>query len=378
MHSPSSPDSPKARRATPRCPSRTCGCAARASSSAGRRRSTWPGARRASTCPVRCSTSTRCWRPCHRRSRSPRRAPARAHRCRNRCATRIRSVTALGQIRADRMVVKKLVSQHVTAEARLQGGVLTLSRADADLYGGTLDASGTRLDLTQPQPSWLLSARLGGVDFGNAMQLVSGASPLTGRFSGQIHLSGSGDVWQQLLTSLNGKGSFKLENGKLTTASLEQTMAQPLAEALRVAGVLQQLARGGSGAGVAPPAAGTELRDLAGSFTLENGLLRFAKPVTVQSSFGELSVGGAIGLDQRLDLKGTAKLSPQFVARATGLAAPKQPLDAPLQIGGTLGAPQVSVDSAALARAAAQGLAPSQPNPEDLLRKGLKGFTPGP
>jgi AsmA protein len=284
----------------------------------------------------------------------------------------IRSVTARGRLRVERMVVKKLTSQHVVAEASLARGVLTLSRADADLYGGTLDARGTTLDLTQPQPSWELTARLGGMDLSTAMQQVSGASPVLGRFTGQIHLKGTGDVWQQLRTSLTGKGSFTLANGKLTTASLEQSLALPLADALKVAGAFSQLGRGGSGA-VSPPAVGTELRNLSGSFTVQDGFLRFSQPVTVSSSFGELQVGGAIGLDQRLDLKGTAKLSPQFVARATGLAAPKQAIDAPLQIGGTLAAPQVSVDSGALAKAAVGQFAP----PTDELEKGLKGLFPG-
>jgi uncharacterized protein involved in outer membrane biogenesis len=91
------------------------------------------------------------------------------------------SVTARGRLRVDRMVVKELVSERVTAEASLSRGVLTVTRADADLYGGKLAASGTRLDLTQPQPRWVLSADLSGMDLGNALQRLSGANPVVGR-----------------------------------------------------------------------------------------------------------------------------------------------------------------------------------------------------
>lgn len=281
----------------------------------------------------------------------------------------LKRVAVTGRLAVERVVVKRLVAERVAADVRLADGVVRLSEASGLLYGGTLDAAGTRLDLTQARPSWDLSADLRQLDLGQAMQLVSGAAPLRGRLTGRIRLSGSGDLWEQLRTTLTGTGAFELHEGELTTASLEQSLAGPLAEAARIVGKGTGLARGGTGA-----AASTSLHDLAGSFTLADGFLKFSRPLKVRTPAGEVTLGGALGLDQRLDLTGSVRLSPEFVQRTVGLR-PARPIDAPLAIGGSLLAPAIRTRPEDLARSLALQAVPA---PEDLLRKGLKGLFPRP
>ncbi|MBI5547569.1 MAG: AsmA family protein, partial [Deltaproteobacteria bacterium] len=278
----------------------------------------------------------------------------------------IASLGARGQLKVDKLIVKKLSAQNVVADAQLQDGVVTLSRATADLYGGSLSATGTRLDLRQPLPLWELRGQLGGVNVGTAMQQVAGTSPLTGSFEGEIDLRGQGAQWSQLQKSMTGQGSFKVNDGALMTADLAQAISGPIGEALKIAGKSSALAQGGSGASQSTP-----LRGLQGSFTVKNGQLVFSRPITARSTFGELSIAGSVGLDQQLDLQGTAQLSPQFLSQTTGFN-PGRPIAAPLSLTGPLDSPQVHVDSGAVARELLK-----QSPPGELFEKGIRGLFGG-
>lgn len=277
----------------------------------------------------------------------------------------IASIVARGRIKVDTLILKKLSAHRVVADAQLQGGVVTITSATAELYGGALSATGSTLDLRQPLPRWELRGQLQGVDLAAAMQQVTGTSPLAGRADGRIHLRGQGDQWRLLQKSMTGAGTFKVSDGELRTADLAQALSEPIAAAVKRAGKSGALAQGGSGGSLSTP-----LEGLQGSFTIESGRMYFTRPVVAHSSFGEVSLGGSVGLDQQLDFKGTAHLAPNFLAQAAGFN-PGKPIAAPMEVTGSLSAPQVHIDTGAVAKGMLRQ------SPSGKIFRGLHGLFGG-
>jgi hypothetical protein len=216
-----------------------------------------------------------------------------------------------------------------------------LRDAQASFFGGRVDAAGTRLDLSPAVPAWNLKAKLDGIDLGQALSAFSGSDPVVGKLSGDLDLDGAGVDWATLRKAMTGTGAFSLEEGALTTTDLGDKVLGAVAEGLRAAGK-------GSAAGKVGGAAGkTELRDLAAEFTVKDGAMTLAKPLTFGAPFGTASLGGKIGLGGELALQGDAdipKATLQQLAGGAGVALPAK-LSVPLALGGSLMRPTVNVNA---------------------------------
>lgn len=256
----------------------------------------------------------------------------------------LQGLTVDGTLAFAQVVRGNLTVDEVRARATLRGGTLALSQAGGRLYGGTVDLGGTTVDLTRPAPAWKLEARLDAVDLARAMTEIAGVAPVTGGLGGSLDVAGRGAEWSEVRTNATGDGALRLQGGVLRSADLGAALATRLGEGL---------ARLGRGGGALPSGGeATRLRDLLLSFSVDDGWLRLDRPITVESTFGSATLTGRIGLDQSLDLDGTAKLTPEFVARASGgRLRPDGPVNVPVEIAGNLQAPQVgALDTEALAR----------------------------
>ncbi|SDF08550.1 AsmA protein [Myxococcus virescens] len=262
-----------------------------------------------------------------------------------------------------------LVATDVDAQARLDDGVLLVQRGGATLYGGHADLTGTRVDLTKQQPEWTLKVVLAGMDTAKAFQSLSGQPSLRGQASGELQLTGTGVDWAQARDSVTGGGSVQLRDGALTTADVGAEVAPVLTRGLEVLGLKDATGT------VQRAAQGTRLNDLSAQFRVQGGWVAFTKPMAFQSDIGNGTLDGRVGLDQRLELKGTINASEQFVSAITRGAIPmKAPVTIPLTITGTLRAPEVKPGSTL---DVAKGLLPGglrqqgSDNPVNRARKGL-------
>ncbi len=262
--------------------------------------------------------------------------------------SRISSAQVNGKLALDKVTRGALSAEQLKANVALDRGVLTVKQGSAQLYSGSVALDGTRVDLTPATPRWMLQAKLDGLDLAAAFSALSDSNPLKGRLSGQLSVAGAGHAWDDIREQLTGRGTVGVKDGALTSTDLGATLASSLATGLKA------LKRPGAAGVVNQAAQGTQLKDLEASFTVRDGWLELTRPLAVQTAIGALSLDGRIGLDQRLDLRGRALLSPDFVATALGgVVRPQAPVDVPLQLGGTLTAPRVTgVDSAALAKSA--------------------------
>jgi AsmA protein len=258
----------------------------------------------------------------------------------------IEGVSLRGSLDVDRVVSGKLEATRLSAIALLERGVLRLEKAEARVYDGLIEASGTTVNLLEAVPKWNLKARMSGVDAALAMSALSGSSPLRGRIEAALDLGGRGAAWDQVRTSMTGTGVLALKDGLLTTTDLSRTVA------FAAASGLGRLGRAEAADLAQRAARPTDLRDLTASFTVHDGWIDLREPLTFTSSVGAARLDGRVGLDLGLALRGTVVASQEFLSQAlsrTGFR-PSSPVQVPLSIAGSLHAPVVEVDERAVAR----------------------------
>lgn len=260
-------------------------------------------------------------------------------------AAQAHGTVVVGTLRAGRVE-----ATDVRARATLRGGVLVLEELQAAAYGGRFSGAGTRVDLGAREPAWRLAGRLSGLDLAAATQALSGASPLAGALGGTLDVEGTGTAWATIREKVRGLAELALKDGVLTTADLGAPVRAAVSRALRAAG------RGGAAGQVAGAGGRTPIHDLAGSFTVQDGFLTSRSPVRFRAPFGDVQLGGRIGLDGRLELAGTVAV-PWSALTGQTAAGRQASLDVPLRVGGTLGSPSVIVDVGAALAGAASGQA---------------------
>jgi AsmA protein len=268
----------------------------------------------------------------------------------------IQTLDVAGTIDIGKVMRGALVATGFKANAVLEHGVFVLRDAHADLFSGRVDASGTRLDLAPAVPSWSLATKLENVDMGQALQAMKGSAPVLGKLSGTLNLDGAGVDWPTLRKQLTGHGAVALKDGALTTADLGGEVLGKVAQGLRAVG------KGGAADTVSGASGKTEFRDLTARFTVKDGAMTLAEPLSFKAPFGTTKLGGKIGLDGALGLNGTATLPKEVVAKVvapTGLPAPGS-LDVPLSLGGTLTQPTVNVQAQDAVANLASGAAKQQ------------------
>lgn len=260
-----------------------------------------------------------------------------------------------------------LQATNVDAQAKLDEGVLLIEKGGATVYGGRADLTGTKVDLTKSQPAWTLKANLQGMDTAQAFQALSGQSSLQGLASGELQLNGSGLDWARVRNGVTGNGSVRLSNGVLTTADLGGAVTPALTKGLTALG------HKGAAGTVQQAGKGTRFKDLNAKFSVKDGWVSFTQPMAFQSDLGNGTLDGRVGLDQRLELKGTVEASKEFVSGLTGGAVPiEAPVSVPVTITGTLKAPKVSTGGAAdIAKGLLPGVSKGIENPVNQARKSL-------
>jgi len=258
-----------------------------------------------------------------------------------------------GTIDIAKVVKGGLVATGFKAKAALEEGVFVLHDAQASFFGGRVDAAGTRVDLSQANPSWNLKAKLDAIDVGQALTSFEGAAPLTGKMTGALDLDGTGVDWATLQKILTGHGAISMKQAELTTTDLGDKVLGAVSQGLRAVGKTGPASTVGGAGGK------TSLGDLAAQFTVKDGAMTLARPVSAKAPFGAVELGGKIGLGGQLSLTGSAKLGKETLQRlAGGSKLPLgQGLSVPIALSGTLQQPSVSVQADQAVAGLVQGAA---------------------
>ncbi|HSF34239.1 MAG TPA: AsmA family protein [Candidatus Tectomicrobia bacterium] len=252
-----------------------------------------------------------------------------------------------GNVRVAEGRIQNLDVEQLTAEFNLFEGRLNTSQ-QMTLYGGAYQGA-MQLDLTQPEPSYTLDAKVAGLDVGRALNELT---PATNMLSGVLHtdmrLSGRGFAWEMISKTLSGDGHAKLAEAQLALFDLIPTLLEVLRHAGRLAG--QTIPNSWEH--------GT-FQAVEGDWRLRQGKI-FTDHLRLRGQGMEALLKGYVGLDQSIDYAGNLFLPATLIARQGTPTLLRQDeagrVVLPFILQGTLTAPQVSFDEKALVGSAAEEL----------------------
>ncbi len=234
----------------------------------------------------------------------------------------------LGELRWSKATFKD-----VAVRLQLDGDNLLIEQARLTGLGGTLDASGTRMQLAHPDAPVHVKVKLEGVDAGQALALYTPKKLLAGRVSADLDVAAGGSSGKDVLASLTGSLGGKLFDGAFLGKDVVAGVAEPLAKALPF-GAVKKLAGGTTSLG----------KELPFGVKFTGGAAEITRPLSVQAAGAALSVeGGQVKLDGTLDLPLTVALSPEMIASITGgKAKPSEPIPVTLRLTGPAWSPSLS------------------------------------
>lgn len=226
----------------------------------------------------------------------------------------------------------------VSAQGRLDRGLLVLDPMTAELFGGRFDGRAS-VDFNQRPPEVTLSPRLSGIMVEQLAALLTSTSPIAGRGEVALDLGFRGLTADTILNSLDGSGSFTLADGALQGVDLHRLIEEELTVAN-----LGDISRAFGGE--------TPFRNLTGTMRAEDGVIHLPELALSADEFG-LDGSGIVdfaadrvqyNIELQLGEALTAEL-PSRLRQATGGRIP-------LLITGPVAEPVVSVDIAAIAQGA--------------------------
>ena len=226
--------------------------------------------------------------------------------------------------------------QAVVVRARMQDAVLSFDPLEFAVAGGRLVAS-IRLDARQGTIQASAKARARQVLLGQLLPTLVLARSDLGQANGELDLAGRGNSVGAMLASANGSLRLVVARGEISRLLVERM-------GLHLLEILQLSITGDQSIAVNCAVA---------DFSLEHGIMS-ADTLLLETDISSLSGSGQIDLGQEtLDLR----LVPR--TRATSLVA----LRGPIHVGGTLGAPVVTLDKTRILTRAAGALALGLVNP---------------
>jgi len=128
------------------------------------------------------------------------------------------AVRAAGTISADRVVIHKLTATHVSADARLENGLLQLSNLRGDVLGGK-HVGDWKAYFTRKPPQCSGSGTFDRVALGQLSQVMNDAW-ITGTATGSYRINTSGLSMLELLSSATGSLQVEAHDGLLPHIAL--------------------------------------------------------------------------------------------------------------------------------------------------------------
>lgn len=237
----------------------------------------------------------------------------------------------------------ELSIERIEAKAAMVGKALDLRTLVGEGYGGSLQLSGTKIDLSQATPRWTLRAKIRGIDLASLP-----AHSFDGSFDSTTEARGTGSAWEAIRRTLSGESSVSLLHADWRKLNFEAAILSTVVDQLRAVRLLAQ-----------PPKAlptGTKLGDVRQKLRIDDGWMNLEGPLKVRTTFGTATLEGRVALDQRLDLRAATQLPPSLLAELSGGKLKlKEPVPVKVSIAGTLSHPTVtSVDTSALAESIAK------------------------
>ena len=192
-----------------------------------------------------------------------------------------------GEIHAEvaSLVFHKVPWRNLLLDATMQDDLVKVERLSMDAAGGQVRLDGTTVRLGPVEKPWDLKLAVKSLDLAQALTFGGKGKAFAGVFDGNIALAGKGTTLTAVEKTLDGKIDGNLKNGAFLGADLVASVAGPLAKALPFA----TKALGETGH--------TPLGENVGiSLTVDNGVAKLNKPLTVQLPPGGRHAGRGRGV----------------------------------------------------------------------------------
>jgi AsmA protein len=239
-----------------------------------------------------------------------------------------------GKIHAEvaSLVFHKVPWRNVTLDATMQDDLLKVDRLAMDAAGGQVRLDGTSVRLGPVERPWDLKLGVKSLDLAQALTFGGKGKAFAGIFDGTIALAGKGTTLAAVQRTLDGAIDGNLKNGAFLGTDLVSSVAAPLARALPFA----TKALGSTGR--------TSLGENLGvKLTVDNGVAKLARPITVQLPQAGITLGGGVGLSGTLALAGTVAFTPETIRTLTGgKVTPSESIPVALSLSGPAWAPEIS------------------------------------
>lgn len=248
-------------------------------------------------------------------------------------AHRFDGLSGVIHAKVDQVRYQKMDLDHLVATIKMANDHFLVEKLTVGMYGGTVVADGTSIDLG-PLPEkrpFVAKVKAQNIEVAQALADRTPKKVLTGRFNGNVDLTGVGLTPENLKKTLLGGINGNLMGGTFLGTDLVAAVSKPLAKALPFAAKALKSDPGTSLGQVLP--FGVQIK---------NGVAQLKNPITWTRPQATLRFDGGIGLDGTLDLGGAVSLTPATVKTLTG---GKVTLDAPvpvaLHIGGKAWSPEI-------------------------------------
>lgn len=234
----------------------------------------------------------------------------------------LRDTDVDAQLQFTRMTVGGLPLREVRATLLARGGIATLDPLEARLDGGAVAAS-AQLNLNTEPPRIEVRPRFDLESLSSALAPWGLGRFLTGSGSLELSLNGSGLTPEALLASLNGGGEYHFRDGSIQGINLDGMI-----DALAARDVAAAVGNGLGGS--------TPFREFTGPLEVDNGVV---------------DLSGLSLITQRLGVSGTVRLGLADLSLDGQLRLAGERLNrVPLQLGGSLTAPELTPDVGAAVR----------------------------
>ncbi len=239
------------------------------------------------------------------------------------------------RVRSDAIIYDSYRLENADIIASLTNGVLKADRVTGSLFGGRVNVKG--LVNAQGLPSADATLSFENASISNMLSSLIGKPSAAGAFTFETSLKASGASVADMVSALDGNGSFLLK-GLDVQGSAKGT---PFAGIL---GLVQSFGQIGAGLSGQP---GDGLADATGSFVVSRGVAQIGD-FRLASGFGNGSAAGSVDLaNWQMDVSGVMKLAQNILSQLLVQKA-GAPQELPFRITGALDSPTVKLETASL------------------------------
>jgi AsmA protein len=204
---------------------------------------------------------------------------------------------------------------------RYADGRATLEETRARVYEGALVASGRYEPADDGTPRFALQSRLENVQTGAllASRFPGAGALLTGRLNADLSLDGRGSAWEQIQRALTGRGTLRLDEGRLRDVNLVESILRQMTGVTGLSGLLSPKLRQeypavfGTGE--------TRFQSLDTALEVREGRVRLPDLRLSAHDYG-LTASGQVSLTGEVDLDGRLLPSPALTGALVGEARP--------------------------------------------------------